>query len=354
MLYKKFEDKLKREENEDNYISIQEFLLDDKKIHKSTKPILWIHVPYEYNSRKWQSFGSRSSLDLNQPYLYLTVKSILNQCEDSFTICLIDDNSFEKLIPNWSVDMTRISSPILDNMRKMGLMKLLYIYGGLICPLSFLCMRDLMGIYKKGTHGDRFFLCQTNNHNITSTTYNFYPSINFSGAHKENHTVGELIDFMQRIISHDFTAQSVFLGDFDRWCEKRVQSGKIRMIDGVEIGVKTVEDDPILLEDLISQQYLKIYPRAYGIFIPSDEILKRRNYEWFARLSHKQVLESNTIIGNYLLLANAPDARGGILEPLQNKPNWVGFWKTPGYPGLYGLKPNYLGNDLIKEKYPGR
>lgn len=354
MLYKKFEDKLKREENEDNYISIQQFLLDDKKIHKSKKPILWIHVPYEYNSRKWESFGSRSSLDLNQPYLYLTVKSILNQCEDSFTICLIDDNSFEKLIPNWSVDMSRISTPILDNVRKMGLMKLLYIYGGMICPLSFLCMRDLMGMYKKGTDDGRFFLCQTNNHNITSTTYNFYPSIQFSGANKENQTVGELIDFMQRIISHDFTAQSVFLGDFDRWCEKRIQSGKIRMIDGVEIGVKTVEDDPILLEDLMSQQYLKIYPGAYGIFIPSDEILKRRNYEWFSRLSHKQVLESNTIIGNYLLLANAPDSKGGILEPLQNKPNWVGFWKTPGYPGLYGLKPNYLGNDLLKEQYPGR
>jgi hypothetical protein len=65
-------------------------------------------------------------------------------------------------------------------------------------------------------------------------------------------------------------------------------------------------------------------------------------------------LESNTIIGNYLLLANAPDAQGGILEPLEMKPNWVGFWKTPEYPGLYGLKPDRLGNNLIKLPYTGR
>jgi hypothetical protein len=55
-----------------------------------------------------------------------------------------------------------------------------------------------------------------------------------------------------------------------------------------------------------------------------------------------------------LLLANAPDAQQGILEPLEMKPNWVGFWKTPEYPGLYGLKPDRLGNNLIKVPYTGR
>ena len=55
-----------------------------------------------------------------------------------------------------------------------------------------------------------------------------------------------------------------------------------------------------------------------------------------------------------LLLSLAPDSKQGILEPMATKPNWVGFWKTPGYPGLYGLKPNFLGNNLIKLKYPGR
>lgn len=358
LLYRRFEEKRLKEQDNDTYEAIQKYLLTDASLAKSKKPILWLHVPYEYNSRKWLSFGSRSSFDLNQPYLYLTVKSILNQCEDSFTVCLIDDLSFRNLIPGWNIDMSRISDPILDNMRKLGLMKLIYIYGGLICPISFVCIKDLIELYYKGTRDDKMFLCEYNNRNITSTTNHFYPDLSFSGANKENATVKDLIDFMQRIISTDYTAQSVFLGDFDRWCENRIRKKQINMISGLDIGIRTVDDEPIVLEDLMSQQYLNIYPQAYGILIPANELMNRIKYEWFIRMSQKQVLESNTIIGNYLLLTNAPDAKevgGSILEPLEVKPkNWVGFWKTPLYPGLYGQKPNFLGDNLIMEKYPGR
>jgi hypothetical protein len=352
------EQKRTTEENSSIYLEIQKYLLDDSSLAKSNKPILWIHIPYEYNSRKWLSFGSRSSYDLNQPYLYLTVKSIITQCEDSFTICFIDDLSFRNLIPGWNVDMTKVSDPILNNLRQLGLMNLIFIYGGFLCPLSFVCIKDLIGLYKKGTRGNKMFLCETIDKNITSTTHDFYPNLCFSGANKNNNIVKQLIDFMQRTISTDYTAQSVFLGDFDRWCENKIRKKEINIISGLDIGTKTVDDEQILIEDLISQQYLNIYPQAYGIYIPADNLLNRTYYEWFPRMSQKQVLESNTIIGNYLLLTNAPDAkeRGGqILEPLQVKPSkWVGFWKTPLYPGLYGQKPNFLGDNLSLLPYTGR
>ena len=347
ILYKRFEDKSLCDENKNIYESIQKYLLDGKCLAKSKKPILWIHIPYEYNSRNWLSFGSRSSFELNQPYLYLTVKSIINHCDDSFTICIIDDNSFSKLIPNWSIDMTKISNPISSNFRNLGLMKLLYIYGGFICPVSFLCMKDLTDLYKKGTENNKMFFCETINRNVTSSHFDFYPNIEFCGSPKENQVLYNLIEFIQRTISNDFTSESDFLGVFNRWANTRIQNGEINKIDGRYIGTKTVDDKQIVIEDLFSQKYLDLYPGTYGILIPSEEILKRRNFEWFARLSHKEVLKSNTIIGSYLLLSNAPDAKQGILEPLQVKPNWVGFWKTPDYPGLYGLKPNFLGDNLV-------
>lgn len=358
LLYRRLEEKRTKEQSNNIYEEIQKYLLNDTSLAKTNKPILWIHIPYEYNSRKWLSFGSRSSYDLNQPYLYLTVKSILIQCDQSFTICLIDDLSFRNLIPGWDVDMTKVSDPILSNLRQLGLMKLIDIYGGMICPLSFVCIKDLIGLYKKGTSGNKMFLSETYDRNITSTTYPFYPNLWFSGANKNNPMVKQLIDYMQRIISSDYTAQSVFLGDFDRWCEKKIRKKEINLIPGLDIGTKSVDDEPILLEDLMSQQYLNIYPQAYGILIPAQELLSRVHYEWFPRMSQRQVLESNTIIGNYLLITNAPDAkqRGGeILEPLQVKPsNWVGFWKTPLYPGLYGQKPNFLGDNLSLLPYSGR
>ena len=258
ILYRSFEDKRIREENWNNYEAIQQYLFNGDDLSENTKPILWIHIPYEYNSRKWLDFGSRSSVDLNQPYLYLTVRSIIEQCDESFKICLIDDQSFKKIIPEWSIDMNRISDPILDNVRKLALVKLLYMYGGMICPVSFLCMKDLIGLYEKGTRNEKMFVCENNNSNITSTNYPFYPDLGFCGSPKENHVVANLIDFMQRTISVDYTAQSQFLGDFDRWCEARIREKKINMIGGRDIGIKDEDDNPILIEDLISQNYLKL------------------------------------------------------------------------------------------------
>jgi hypothetical protein len=353
-LYRRFEDKRMREENKDNYQAIQKYLLDDVTLGKSKKPILWIHVPYEYNSRKWLSFGSRSSFDLNQPYLYLTVRSIIKHCENSFTICIIDDNAFSRLIPGWTIDMGRLSDPILSNIRTLGMMRLLYIYGGLFCPISFLCMKNLSELYAKGTRGNKMFICETIDRNWTSSNMNFYPSISFCGAPKECETVAQFCNYIQIVSSNDHTAESKFLGQFDRWCMKKVDEGKINLIDGVEIGTKTINDKQIILDDLMSNNYLDLYKGTNGILIQSNELLNRLNFGWFVRMSPRQVLESDTIIGNYLLLSIGPQEEQGILEPLQVKPNWVGFWKTPNYPGLYGLKPNFLGDNLNMVPHTGR
>jgi len=353
-LYRRFEDKLMREENQDNYEAIQKYLLDDVTLGKSKKPILWIYVPYDYNSRKWLSFGSRSSFDLNQPYLYLTVRSIIKHCEDSFTICIFDDNSFSKLIPGWNIDMTKLSDPILCNMRTLGMMRLLYIYGGMLCPISFLCMKDLSGLYAKGTRGNKMFVCETIDRNSTSVRMNFYPTISFCGAPKECEMVAKLCNYIQAVSSHDHTAESKFLGQYDRWCMKNVGEGRINLIEGVEIGTKTIDDKQIILDDLMSNNYLDLYKGTNGILIPSNELLSRLQYGWFVRSSPRQVLESETIIGNYLLLSIGPQEQGGIIETLEVKPNWVNFWKIPSGAPYWGLKPNFLGDNLNTLPYPGR
>ena len=122
----------------------------------------------------------------------------------------------------------------------------------------------------------------------------------------------------------------------------------------MDIGTKTVDENQILIDDLISNNYLNIYTQTYGIYVPANELLKRYNLNWFCRLSIKQVLESNTILGNYMLVTIS-EGGGNILEPLKVKPKgWVGFWKTPLYPGLYGQKPNFLGDNLTILKYTGK
>jgi hypothetical protein len=346
-LHKWYKDKQNKNDLHSDYLLIQNFLLDDNTIlTKNTKPILWIHIPYEYNSRNWSSFGSRSNTELNQPYLYLTTKSIITKCNDSFKICLIDDNSFKKLIPSWNIDTSKVSGPILSNIRQMGLMKLIYIYGGMICPISFICLKDLIGIYNKGTADNKMFVCENHAYDISSSTYKFYPDICFMGSSKNNETTNNLIHYIQRIISTDNTSNSIFSGDINLWCKKEIENNNMNIIRGGNIGIKNTNEKPIHIENLFSQTFFEIDKNAYGLLLPAKDILKRRKYEWFSRLSAKQVIESNTMIGKYLLLSNGDEVRIKL-----DKPNWVGFWKTP-LTNVYGTKPNYLGDNLLMSKTP--
>jgi len=311
-LYRRYVDKLKLNDLESDTNMIQKYLLSktDKNsnniLEDSKKPILWIPIEYQYNARNWSSFGSRSSYDLNQPYLYLTVKSIIQNCKDSFHVCLVDDNSFSKLIPGWNINMSSVSYPISNKFRDLAMTKLLYLYGGIVVPPSFLCMKNLIGMYQRGTTGNKMFVCETINRTGTSVNYTYYPDISFMGSVKENPVVKSLLEFMERTISTDFTSESIFLGKFDKWCALKIQKNEVNLIPAIEIGVKDINDDPITIEILMSQGYINLYSNTYGILIPAYEILNRTNYEWFARLSPEQVLKSDTIIGKYILLANAP------------------------------------------------
>jgi hypothetical protein len=356
ILYQKYCEKQSLIEPGDSFSEIRKYLLNESSLAKSKKPILWIHVPHEYNSRKWLSFGSRSSFEVNQPYLYLTVRSIIKQCDQSFYICIIDDKSFANLIPGWNIDLSIIADPILSNIRQLALAKLIHAYGGINVPISFLCCRDLIGLYEKETNGDTMFVCENVNMNITSTTDLFSCDARFFGAKKNNDILAQYIEFMQRQISDDYTAQSEFLGELDSWCNKRVTAKQLRLIPGTDVGIKTIDEEPVTVDTLLSEDYIHFYPKMYGIWIPADQILKRVKYEWFARMSVNQIFQGNFILAKYIVLATAPDAKQGIIEPMEGQPDWISFWKVPltnKTLNVFGQMPQNLGNNVPRAKNTG-
>ena len=77
-------------------------------------------------------------------------------------------------------------------------------------------------------------------------------------------------------------------------------------------------------------------------------------------MSPKQVMDSDTIIGNYILLSVAPGEQGSILKPLEPYTNkkvedkFVGFWRIPSDAPYWGLKPSSLGNNLQMIPFPER
>ena len=176
-------------------------------------------------------------------------------------------------------------------------------------------------------------------------------------AWMKNHGQGQqYINFLEQKISEDYTDQINFLGDFNKWCNSKIVKGKMRLIPGTEIGTKTVDEEPVIVETLLGEDYIHFYGKMYGIWIPDKMILKRNHYEWFARMSPEQIFQSQIILAKYIVLALAPDSHMGVIEPLQNKPDWISFWRVPltsGTLNIWGPMPQNLGNDVPRATNSG-
>jgi hypothetical protein len=292
-------------ETNNEYELIKKYLLNDSPLYGFNKPKLWIHSKYEINARKWKSFHSRNSTDLNQPYIHLTIKTIINHCGNDFNICLIDDDTFSKLIPDWDIDLETIAEPHKSQYRHLGMMKLLYYYGGMTLPNSFLCMKNLKELYDNAIVYGKPFVCENVNHTTNIVEENqkllFSPDVSIMGAPKNNDIILEMIEDMKRMyVSGHFTIENKFLGKMSHWCKHKINMGSMNLIGGEYIGVKTQKRRPILLENLMEEEFLDIMPNAFGIYIPREQLLKRTKYQWFAVLPSEEVLKSNAIIVKHL------------------------------------------------------
>uniref|UniRef100_A0A6C0HSG1 Uncharacterized protein n=1 Tax=viral metagenome TaxID=1070528 RepID=A0A6C0HSG1_9ZZZZ len=292
--------------HDDNYSLVKKYLVRDVNISNG-KPIIWIYIPTIPNSRKIKNFGDGVSRLINQEYLYLTIKSIIKN-NPSFTICLIDNDSFNKLISGWEYDLNTTPSPILENMIKLAMSKILYIYGGIVVPLSFLCFKDLLPLYEHGTQTG-LFICE--NINKSNSLAKYSPDPSFMGCRQNDPLMLEYSYFCETIIS-DTSQEPVFLGIHSKWFVNK----NVTIINGEKIGIKS-EGKMITIEKLFSTAQISLSKDVYGIYIPESEILQHHNYEWFSRLSKKEILSGDTILQKYIIMTCA------------KKNDWIPFWKFP-------------------------
>jgi hypothetical protein len=300
---KKFKSKF--EDNNDEYELIKKYLLNDSPLYGYNKPKIWIHTKYETNARKWKSFYSRTSTDLNEPYIHLTIKTIINHCSNDFNVCLIDDDTFSKLIPSWDIEISQVAEPMKHRLRELGLLQLVYYYGGMVVPNSFVCLRNLKSLYDEGTQGNRPFVCENINRtlDIANKTNNllFVPDLNFFGAPKNNETLKSLIEYLKKKNrTPHFSSESDFLGDSAHWCLTAIMRHEMTLIGGELIGVKTQKRKAILLDDLMEENFLDLNTSIYGIYIPNEELLRRHKYKWFAVINESMLMNSSSIICKYL------------------------------------------------------
>ena len=290
--------------NEDELI--RKYLLNDSPLYGYNRPKLWIHSTYEYNARKWKSFGSRSSTDLNQPYIHLTIQSIIHHCGDDFNICLIDDDSFSQLIPGWKYNVSDMPEPSRNYYRELGMCELLYIYGGFVVPNTFICLKNLAPLYLGGIKDDKPFVCETPNRYASiinsQENNNFTSNHKFMGAPKRSPEIRDMIDYVKnRNNNAHFSTEPEFFGYVSRWLNNECKKNHINKVDGIYIGVKTKQGKPVLIEDLLGEETIPFCTdRTSGIYLPGDELLKRCAYQWFSVLPLHEILNSNMIVTKYL------------------------------------------------------
>jgi len=290
----KFKQSFSTEHSKDEYEMVKQYLLNDSPLYGYNRPKLWIHSKYEMNARQWKNFQSRNSTDINQPYLYLTIQSIINHCGNDFHVCLIDDESFSKLIPNWDIDLVSIVEPMRSQFRDIAMLQLLYYYGGFVVPNSFLCTKNLISLYEKEIKSNEWFVIE--NRSVTKDNISFIHDIEFTGCIKNNETILELITVLKSKWNGHFSQEMEFQGFKNHWLLEH----KIKLVNGEKIGIKKRSGKPILLDDLMEESFLDVdMQKLYGIYIPKDEILKRPKYQWFAILPYEDVLNSNIILSKF-------------------------------------------------------
>ena len=315
IVYNEFKRKYLDDEN-DHYKIVKKYLLNDtdeflKKLPDSKLPIIWIHSKYEVNARNWVDFYSRNTKDLNQPYKELTLKTIIDKCGSDFNICLINDESFSDLIPNWNIDIHKVADPIKSNIRELAIAKILDTYGGMLLPDSFICLDSLKYIYNTGIQDDKMFvgeLLHTNNVNTPEcnmeTRNNYYPSTKLMGCAKECQTMKCYINMLETLISQDSTADSIFTGEIQLWLNEKVKMQGINIITSEYLGGRDNNGKIVTLDELMGSSFIEFHDSMLGIYIPDNELLLRSKYSWLSRMSSQQVLESNNVLGKYLVLAS--------------------------------------------------
>jgi hypothetical protein len=293
ILYNKVQDKYERENKQSDTNLIQQFLLGDTQFYNK-KPILWIHLDYPINSRDWATFYERNSRMLNKPFVYLCIQSIIRHSE-RYNVCIIDDSSFGHLI-EWDVDLEQVPEPVKKSVRTEGILRLLYKYGGAVVPASLLMwrpvewMRDDFVVFKR-------------TRSVVSETMVYMPSVDFMGANRGSPVIKKCLDYVVGLNRRDLTHEKVFLDEVSKWLLVAVNSGELTGIRENMVGFKNKNNEHVLIDDLIKMDGVHYPENTCCIWIPEEELINRLSYQWFVRMSPSQILQSNTSIAQYFIIA---------------------------------------------------
>jgi len=185
-------------------------------------------------------------------------------------------------------------------MRLLALSKLLYNYGGLLIPNSTIVCKNLKPLYDESISEKGCFCVNMINRNITADYKTISPSTKIMGCKKNSTTMKEFSNYLEILTGTDYTNESDFLGKADNWLYKK---HNLKIICGKLFGIEDSNGEIVNIDRLMGETHIPFIKDKYAIYIPGDEIIKRTKYQWFSRLSHKQLRNCDSIVAKHLLIS---------------------------------------------------
>jgi len=268
-------------------IDVNTFFFSDSYLKQSKNRKVWVHIPFEKNSRDWTNFGSRTSTNLNLAYMTLCIKSIIDHCGEKYDVFIIDDTNFSSLLDD-DIDMNKLSGALKEKYRELCMLKVLYKYGGVILPPSLFLKKSI----KKIDNPNTWYVSEIGNQ-FNVSYLPTYPTQLLMGSNKHNNELIQYIHHYEERIKNDFGEESLHFSNY-------LKSHNVECLDGKIIGVKDKHGQPIMLEDLMENKKIHLHSNHVGVYIPHNELIKRTKYNWFCALDAKEVLECNIFISHYM------------------------------------------------------
>jgi hypothetical protein len=270
------------EQRKKEELQLEDFFYHPDILSQSKRRKIWVYIPLEKNSRQWESFGSRTSTHLNLSVMNLCIKSIIDWCSQTYDIILFTDQDISEILKS-KLDLSTFSGDVLEKQRELYILEILYEYGGILLPPT-IYMRDNM---KRQDVIDRWFVCDKFNTTHESNATNL-PSAVITGAPAKDAQLRAYIDDLAKDHKEEYTANYF-------------KTHSIFVLDGSLFGMKNILNEPITLDDLMSNKKLKLPDYNIGLYMPYRELLDRNLYKWFCKMSEKQILETHCAFSYYIL-----------------------------------------------------
>lgn len=282
--YKYLKEKMETELNlkRQELLDVDNFFYTAKFLKASKKRKIWIYMEFDKNSRLWDSFGSRTSTKLNLSYINLCIKSIIDVCAQNYDIIIFSDIDINEILEE-DFDYTKLSGNLLEKYRHISLMKILNKYGGVMVPPSLFLKKNISCIDNENV----WYVCDINNIDNSSIVKRLTSSC-FTGSPADNVHLKKYIEHLYKDMDDNFN-------------ENYFVVNRIPYIDGAIIGTKDAKGKGILLENLMSTEPIHYSGNNIGLYMPHNQLVKRKIYNWFCKMSEEQVLNTNCNFSYYML-----------------------------------------------------